>query len=198
MNRGEKRCETAVHGVSVETWFGDYSKEGLRIRYRPPCRIQSVFFAVVPWVNVLLLAAAFVMFSQSNAVVPGMTVDVGLPEERANGGMRSSLAIVVRPIPRSEEAVATKYGEMAADDGAVETPMDLILFFRDSRFNLSQPHNIASFRNSIAAEVRRLEETDALLYIDKTVAHRDTMRLTAMLRDAGVERVCFVVKPPLE
>lgn len=198
MNTAEKRAGADVQGAAGESWFSDYSLEGLRIRYRPPCRIHSVFFAVVPWLNVLLLVLAFVMFSQSNTVVPGMTVDIKLPEERANGGMRSSIALVARSVPRAPDAGDPRYAEAAADDGAVERPMDLVLFFHDSRFNLSQPHQIASFRNNIAAEVRRLEETDALLYIDKNVTQKDTMRLAVMLRDAGVERVCFVVKPPLE
>ena len=172
-------------------WFGDSSgRANLRIRYRPPCRIHSVFFSVVPWLNIFLLVMAFVLLMQSRAVVPGFNVD--LPVERTGDGMRSSLIIVAKNIPhtRSAEAPAASPG----NDGAVEPTMNLMLFFKDDRFNMSKPHSIATFRNNLMAAMRGQDETEVILYLDETATQKDAIRLAAMLRDAGVTRICHAVR----
>ena len=172
-------------------WFADYSRDGLRTRYRPTCRIYSGFFAVVPWLNVLLLVAAFVMLTRPSIVVPGILVN--LPTQAVHDGMRSSIVLVVKALPprtvAHEDAAA-----VVADDGATVTPLDLEVFFNDDRFDLSQAHHIATFRNDLSSAIAGWGETKALLYLDKDITHENTMRFAKMLGDAGITRVCYVVK----
>ena len=186
----EKRSEP-VAGESIRfNWFSDYSRDGLRTHYRPPCRIYSGFFAVVPWLNVLLLVAAFVMLTRPSLVVPGVQVD--LPTQAVHDGMRSSIVLVVKVLP--PHTVAHEDAAVVADDGATVAPLDLEVFFNDDRFDLSQAHHIATFRNDLSSAIAGWGETKALLYLDKDITHENTMRFAKMLGDAGITRVCYVVK----
>lgn len=172
-------------------WFSDFSADGMRTRYHPPCRVHSAFVSVVPWLNVMVLVAAFTLFYGGLAEVPGIMVD--LPEQKATGGMRSSLVVVAKDMPR-ETAVPVEDTE--PDDGEMMRPMRLVLFFKHNEYDLSQPHHIATFRNDISSAISLEAETEVILYLDKSTTHENTMRITDMLREAGTTRVCYVVKTP--
>lgn len=172
-------------------WFGTLGRDGLRTRYRPRSRVYSLFFAVVPWLNLIVLTVAFVLFSRAMAIVPGITVD--LPTLPVEEGLRSTVAIVARAIAPTEEKMEVEY---SADDGATIKPITVMVFFDDERFNLSQPHHIATFRNAVRAMLTRTGETQALLYLDQAVTHENSMRLTLLLRNAGVDSINFVIQEP--
>ncbi|NLB68747.1 MAG: hypothetical protein GX804_03545, partial [Lentisphaerae bacterium] len=175
MNSAENLIRKKKNSRQTEGFFVEHSQDELRTRYRPPCKIYSVFFAVVPWLNVFLLMSAFVLFLQSSAVVPGMIVD--LPVERVQSGIRSSIILVAKALPRAAERKSNTYTIQSGDDGAFEIPMDVVVFFQNERFNLSQPHHIASFRNNLSAEITRSGESSALLYLDEKLANKDAIRL---------------------
>jgi biopolymer transport protein ExbD len=173
-------------------WFAKRSREGLRTRYQPRSRIQSVFFAVVPWINVALLAFAYVLFMRSSSLIPGQPVE--LPTEPFHDGLRSSLVLVAKaghaaPPPAAAPATAAR-----EDDGAVVEPIGLVVFFDDSEYDLSQVHRISTLRNAIAATMRARGETEVLLYLDRIALHEDALRLTDLLRSAGATRVSYVVR----
>ncbi len=172
-------------------WFGNFGRDGIRTRYRPRSRIYSAVFAVVPWFDVMILAMAFVVFSQMISVVPGIPVD--LPVNMVREGMRSTIMIVAKASPLG---VKTPTKTDKADDGATVSPMGITAFLNDSRFNLSQPHHIATFRNTLSSLISRSGETEALLYLDKDITHENTMRFSMLLKSAGVSRICYVVKEP--
>lgn len=178
-------------GVKSFDWFATLSRDGLRTRYRPRSRVYSLFFAVVPWLDMIVLAMAFVLFARAMAMVPGMTVD--LPTLPVDDGLRSTVAIVARAIAPTTEKEGVDY---VADDGATVKPIAVMVFFDDERFNLSQPHHIATFRNAVRAMLARTGETQALLYLDQTVTHENSMRLTVLLRDVGIDRINFVIQEP--
>lgn len=180
-----------VHVVKSFDWFATLGRDGLRTRYRPRSRIYSFFFVVVPWLDLIVLALAFVLFAQAMAIVPGITVD--LPTLPVVTGLRSTVAIVARTINSPTEEVGETY---TADDGATVKPIGVMIFFDDERFNLSQPHHIATFRNAVRAMLARTGETEALLYLEQSVTHENSMRLTLLLRDAGVNTINFVVQEP--
>ena len=191
----EKRRGEAPAEKPDFDWFSDYSADGMRTRYRPPCRILSVFVAVVPWLNVLVLAVAFAMFCGSMAKIPGIVVE--LPEQHASGGMRSSLVVVAKDMPPETEAAGTASSDdQEFDDGTTMRPMRLVAFFKHKEYDLSQPHHIATFRNDVSSAISREGETEVLLYLDKSTTHEKTVQLTDMLREAGTTRICYVVKTP--
>lgn len=172
-------------------WFGNFGRDGIRTRYRPRSRIYSAFFVVVPWFDMLILSVAFSFFSLLMSSTPGVTVD--LPVFAVKDGMRSTIMIVAKASPLGVESLAESGG---VDDGATVRPMGITVFLNDSRFNLSQPHHISTFRNSLETLILQSGETEALLYIDKDITHENTMRLAMLLKSAGVSRVCYVVKEP--
>jgi biopolymer transport protein ExbD len=191
----EKRRSEAPPETPGSDWFSYYSGDGVLTRYRPPCRIHTVFVAVVPWLNVMVLAAGFALFYGGMAEVPGILVD--LPEQKATGGMRSSLVVVAKDMPQEAAAPAdASVDEQESDDGATMRTMRLVVFFKHKEYDLSQPHHLATFRNDVASAISREGETEVLLYLDKGTTHENTMRITDMLREAGTTRVCYVVKTP--
>lgn len=187
----ETSKNVSVDATKSFDWFALLGRDGLRTRYRPRSRIYSLFFSVVPWLDLIVLAVAFVFFARAMVVVPGIIVD--LPKLPTEEGVRSTLAIVARAIEPVSDKAETGY---SADDGATVKPIAVMVFFDDERFNLSQPHHIATFRNAVRAMLARTGETQALLYLDETVTYGNSMRLTLLLRDAGVDSVNFVVQEP--
>jgi biopolymer transport protein ExbD len=181
----------SAHEKKSFEWFATLDRDGLRTRYRPQSRIYSLFFAVVPWLDIIVLTLAVVLFTHARAIVPGIIVD--LPRLPTEEGGRSTLAIVVRAIAPAADKTENEY---PADDGATVKPIGVMVFFDDERFNLSQPHHIATFRNGVRTMLARTGETQALLYLDQAVTYENSMRLTLLLRDAGVDRVNFVIQEP--
>ena len=189
--------ETTGTRQAVDTpafdWFAKRSREGLRTRYQPRSRIQSVFFAVVPWINVVLLAFAYVLFMRSASLIPGQPVE--LPTEPFRDGLRSSLVLVAKADHAVLPPAAAPGGAAAReDDGAVVEPIGLVVYFDDSEYDLSQVHRISSLRNAIAETMQARGETEVLLYLDRVALHEDALRLTALLRSVGATRVSYVVR----
>jgi len=144
----------------------------------------------VPWINVALLAFAYVLFMRSASLIPGQPVE--LPAEPFHDGLRSSLVLVAKaghaaPAPATASAARE-------DDGAVVEPIGLVVFFDDSEYDLSQAHRISTLRNALAETMQARGETEVLLYLDRAAPHEDAMRLTDLLRGAGATRVCYVVR----
>ena len=187
----ETQKDRSVHAVKSFDWFALLGRDGLRTRYRPRSRIYSLFFSVVPWLDLIVLGTAVVLFTRTMAIVPGVIVD--LPRLSTAEGARSTLVIVARAI---ETAIDKEEAGYPVDDGATVKPIAVMAFFDDERFNLSQPHHIATFRNAVRALLARTGETQALLYLDQTVTYENCMRLTQLLRDAGIDSVNFVMQEP--
>ncbi|MGI5869187.1 MAG: ExbD/TolR family protein [Kiritimatiellia bacterium] len=169
-------------------WFSRLPRESLRTRYQPRSRIYTLFFAVVPWINVALLVVAYVFFMRSASLVPGQPVE--LPTAPFHDGTRSSLVLVAKAIRTAPVPRATA----PEDDGAVVEPIGLVVFFDDSEYDLSQVHRISTLRNAVAETMQRRGETEVLLYLDRATLHEDAMRLANLLRGAGATRVCCVAR----
>lgn len=184
-------------GSAAFDWFDNATPRDLRTRYRPKRDISPFFFSIIPWINIITLVAAFVFFTQSKALVPG--IRVALPTQTFHDGMQNGLKIVAKNIPGSDDDAPAssplQNGPAAAeDDGATLAPMRLTVFFNDTRFNLSQPYRIASFRNAVTDTIANGDTAAALVYMDADVSHGDAIRLTGILRDTGITNLCFVVK----
>ena len=180
---------------TLENLFtGSKFRKKLQTRYILPSKISPVFFFMLPWINVLTLVLAFVLLLKSQVVIPG--IQVSLPVVTTSDGVRSKLVISARPIitHESDNQELDNWVPEQNDDGAVVSPMNLVVFFNDTRFNLSQPYRISSFRNSISSFVQRYDERTALLYLDGKVSHKDMVGLIDVLRDTGISNVCYVVK----
>ncbi len=164
-------------------WSSWRAANGLRTRYRPRCRINHAFFTVAPWIDVLLLAVSFVLIVGARSIVPGIRVE--LPQAPFREGLSSDLLLVVNPVPESP------VGHGAERDADA---LPILVFFNDDRFSLTDAHHRDGLRNALVAHTERFGRRDALLYIDRRVAHGDVVRLIALLREAGVRQINVAVK----
>jgi biopolymer transport protein ExbD len=159
------------------SWFSAPGSPGkLRAHYRPAGRFSHVALSVAPWFDALLLLVAFLAFHRATAVVPSETVS--LPGAEFAAGARSSLVLVARADPNPRAGA-----EFAAE-----------VFLDGVAYNLASPGRADEFRTDLAAAAARTAETGALVYMDEALSHGDAVRLSGILRDAGLERASFVTR----
>lgn len=159
------------------SWFSAPGSPGkLRAHYHPAGRFSHVALSVAPWFDVLLLLVAFLAFHRATALVPSETVS--LPEAGFAAGARSSLVLVARALP-------------APRAGA---PLSAEVFLDGVAYDLASPGRADDLRADLAAAAARTAETGALVYMDGTLSHGDAVRLSGLLREAGLSRASFVTQ----
>ena len=171
-------AETAAAGEPLLlSWFDAPGSPGkLRAHYRPAGRFSHVALSVAPWFDVLLLLVAFLAFHRATALVPAETVS--LPAADFAAGARSSLVLVARALP-------------SARAGA---PLAAEVFLDGVAYDLAAPGRADDLRAALAAAAARTAETGALVYMDERISHGDAVRLSGLLREAGLERASFVTQ----
>ena len=182
---------TGAAGTEPLDWFGTPRPGELREHYRPAATATRITLALAPWFDVLLLVVATVLFHVATALVPGQPADFlsapagagGLPAVRIHDGARSSLVVVVRAMPAP-----------AVRDLRSTSACRAEAFFRDDRYNLALEPRRRAFCDALADAVRTTGQTNALVYMDGTVAHKDAVRVSALLRDAGLAGASFVTR----
>lgn len=169
-----------------------WSKRGvsddLRTRYRPPCRINHLFFTVAPWIDAALLAVAVAVLLGMRAVIPGVVVD--LPTAPFREGSEAGAIFVVNPLP---ESASIELPSQNRKNGAGSL-ISVMVFFNDDRFNLTSPEQRLRLGNAVTAFLERAGEQDALLYIDRRVNHGDVLHLVSLLREMGIRRANLVAR----
>lgn len=157
----------------------------------PASRVSGARFApraiaLVPWFDALLLAVSAALFANATARVPGQAVS--LPEEPFLAGERpSALAVAVVAAPRAEPETV----------GDADAPTLAAAAFLDGeRYDLASAARAADFRRDLAEAAEKALETRAVAYVDGDMPHRDVVLLSALMREAGVEKVLFAVRPP--
>ncbi len=168
-----------------------FAGPGLRTRFRPRSRILPLLFTLAPWINVLLLVVAFLFAVaggtlpngtpiHGDAIVPGVRVD--LPSAPFRDGAASSMLLVVNPLQ----------GHPAADAAGP----NVLVFFDESRYNLSREHVRQEFANAVARHLEGSGDRDAILFIDRRVPYGDVAAILVLLREAGVSQINFAMKAP--
>jgi len=153
-------------------------------RFRAHTRVNPALFLAVPALNAFLLVAAFALFSTAWAKRPGVVVE--LPSGKADDGMRSSIHIVAQPVAGAD-AVRPWTGEKTVVTAA------MIVIFDESHYDLRLESEVSGLTAALAAKISVSGETGIMLHIDASIAHGDTMALSRILRNAGAERLCFVI-----
>lgn len=178
-------------------WSQSFGRDRFYTQYKPKVKIYSFFFLILPWFNLFLLAFAYVYFSHALSIVPGEKVRLPITKDY-HTGLESGFIITVRPIYsrdlNSNQDVASNTIDETEDTLQLEATSlpSVIVFFKEERFNLSMPHRYASFQEKLRNESIAHEQKKALIYADKNVVLADTMKLLKVLREAGLEDVCFV------
>ena len=178
-------------------WSQSFGRDRFYTQYKPKVKIYSFFFLILPWFNLFLLAFAYVFFSHALSIVPGERVNLPVAKKH-NSGLISSFIITARSIysrdieDTQEEEEQSSNVSIEERMAAVEKLPSIIVFFKDERFNLSMPHRYASFESKLRQESQAHKQKTALIYADKNIVLADAMKLLDVLRNAGLEDVCFV------
>ncbi len=178
-------------------WAQSFGRDRFYTQYKPKVKIYSFFFLILPWFNLFLLAFAYVYFSHALSIVPGEKVSLPMATEYSSG-LNSGFIITARPIYSRDVAADNMENLDIGNISNIEEGVDnqtlpaVIVFFKEERFNLSLPHRYASFEKKLKEESIAHNQRNALIYADKDIVLGDAMKLLDVLRNAGLENVCFV------
>ena len=149
---------------------------GLRMKFTPRARVGQGLLSIAPWVNIVLLAAFFMLLNSKFILQPGVTVQ--LPAGPFRDGAVPEMVAVVLSVPGSERG------------GREE-----LVFFDDERFLVKNPEQVRQLKRALDA--KRRERPDACLVIqsDARVAHGTVMSLVEMAREVGIGRINLAEQP---
>lgn len=171
-------------------WSQSFGRDRFYTQYKPKVRIYSFFFLILPWFNLFLLAFAYVYFFHALSIVPGEKVELPISTNQQTG-LSSGLVITVRPIYsryfNSSDSQLDKNNLVGK-----EYLSNIIVFFNDDSFDLSIQNNWLKFEKALSEVSAQNNQKNALVYADKNISLGDAMKLMDILRDAGLENVCFV------
>lgn len=125
--------------------------------------------AAVPWVTVGLLLQMLVLVGGTLTTAKGVLFD--LPEIGLSEGERTKLVALVMPMPH-----------------------ETLVFFDDARYTLGDEASASAFVAQLTERAGKLGEKTVLVLADRRVSGGDLMRLAALVRKSGVERVLFAEK----
>lgn len=129
------------------------------------------FVAAAPWLTVVLLLLMMHLVGGTLTGAQGVLFD--LPAETLDDGEATGLVAIVMPTAR-----------------------DTLVYFDDARYLLGDEMSVASFGEHVAECVRRSGDRTLMVLADRRVSCGDLMKLTALIRRGGAERVLFAEKKP--
>lgn len=125
--------------------------------------------AAVPYLTVLLLLAMLHFVGGTLTSAKGVLFD--LPEAGLAEGEATGLVALVMPMPH-----------------------ETMVFFDDSRYLLGDEASLRALGENLAMRVEKSPSRTLLVLADKRVAGGELMRLAAVARRNGVERLLFAEK----
>lgn len=172
-------------GTNTNLWFSGSGTYGLSSRFGFSRRVSSTVVAFAPWLDVLLLCTAFVLFQFATALVPGQPVE--LPAIGFRDGAQSSISVVVTALPNNRPPA-----EFSPADAV--RPIPAVAWFQDERYLLNHPHRVSALQNKLSETRLRSGEETLLLYLDKNLSLESTLQISTLARNAGFRNVSCVSK----
>lgn len=129
------------------------------------------FSSAVPWITVMLLLLMFHLVGGTFTSAEGVLFD--LPAVGETEGAKTQLVALVLPMSRENSLRET------------------LVFFDDARYVLGDAASENSLGAELAARAAKTGDRTLLLLADRRVSGGDLMRLAALVRSSGVERVLF-------
>jgi len=127
------------------------------------------FVAAAPYLTVLLLLTMFLFLGGTLTSARGILFD--LPESELTEGECTGNVALVMPMPN-----------------------ETMVFFDDSRYLLGDPASVRAFGENLGNRIRTGDSKTLLVLADKRVAGGELMRLAAIARRHGAERILFAEK----
>lgn len=141
-------------------------------RHKMQHGINPIMFHLVPWLNLILILALFLMISKKITIAPGILFN--LPSSPiSEGAIVSSPSIVLlKPMPDSES----------------------IAFFDDIRFRLDDAEEMNNLLSLIRSKQEKTPSSQLTLFAATDVTHGEITTLTAILKKAGIASVNVAIK----
>ena len=153
-----------------ENRFG-WCRDGLRTRYRPKWRICGGLIYAAPWLNLLLLLAAFVLLMPRLVMPPGRRIT--LPEgARIEPGARSVTAVVLSHRRSTENNLRSE-----------------MVFFEDQPFAVDNPAQMQELRRRFIQVASADPETVLIIEADVHVEYGTIAKLCTIAGKARLKSV---------
>ena len=164
---------------SAETTLG-WRRDGLRTRYRPRTQIRGKLFAAAPWLNLLILLAAFGLLVPRLVLPPGRSIE--LPDGTVSPqGTRSVTAVVL------------SHRESTASEARAE-----MIFFEDQPFAVDNPAQMQELKTRFFRVAREHPETVLVVEADVHVEYGTIARLCTVASRTGFKTVHLAGRLPGE
>ncbi len=160
-----------MQGQNSNQWIA-WRENPHSARYRLHHGISGVFLQIVPWLNVFLVIALFLIVSKRVTVAPGILFD--LPAAPLSEGMRDmQSAVLLVPSP----------GEPA------------LAFFNDIRYRIDDDGECGRLSSALRLSREQNGWGGIVLYAAADVAHGDVIRFVNAARQAGVAEINVAANP---
>lgn len=147
-------------------WSGSRSAKGIdRLAWLRP------FSAAVPWITVGVLLLMFHLIGGTFTSAEGVLFD--LPASGQTDGAQTQLVALVMPMAREHSLRET------------------LVFFDDARYVLGDSASEIALGAQLAERSAKTGDRTLLLLADRRVAGGELMRLAALARGRGIERILF-------
>ena len=128
------------------------------------------FAVAVPWLTVILLLLMLHMVGGTFVSERGILFD--LPDSSGlDEGESASLVALVMPMPH-----------------------ETLVFFDDARYTMGDEASVAAFGSHLENRAAKSERKTLLVLADRRVATGELMKLSAIARRSGLERILFAEK----
>lgn len=149
--------------------------DGLRMRFKPRSRIANPFLQIVPWLNIIVIIALFLVLAKRVTLQPGVVFN--LPTGPFQEGLRQGLTLIMLHVKQGEGEART------------------FVFFDDVRYRPGDEREEEQLRQELRQAASRPGGRQALLFADRNVPHGDVMALVRVVRSAGIRTVNVALKP---
>ncbi len=141
------------------------AKNTVRIAWLRP------FATAVPWITVGLLLLMFHLMGGTFTSAEGILFD--LPDNGLSEGEETKLVALVMPMTRES------------------TRRETLVFFDDARYTLGDDASEAVFSEQLSERATKTGDRALLVLADRRVAGGELMRLAALAKKGGIQRLLF-------
>ena len=150
-----------------------WSDDPRSARHRLHRGVGGLVFQVVPWLNVLVIAALLFVLCRRIVIAPGIVFR--LPQESFEEGIPDTCsAVMVAPVAGGPT----------------------LAFFDDARYRIDDEEERGLLERAIYSSRVAREWKGIVLYAAEDVPHGDVMRFVGTARAAGAEIVNVATEPP--
>lgn len=125
--------------------------------------------AAVPWITVVLLLLMFYLMGGAFTSAEGVLFD--LPDAGPSEGEPTELVALVMPMPH-----------------------ETLVFFDDARYMMGDGASVAVLKGHLTERLARAKRKTLLVLADRRVAGGELMRLAAVAKESGADRILFAEK----